>query len=131
MQCFVSGRRTGKTTQLIKLSHDTGIPIVTRNAAMANCIERQALRMGVAIPKPIVNRVSGWREPPVAKCESVLVDEAGGILEDMLGTRVVAVAINGDAVRIANPAMPDFEQMGLADLLREWRKASKQKGGRR
>ena len=132
MQCFVSGRATGKTTQLIKLSHDTGIPILTRNAEMAKRIEWQACRMGIGIPKPLSNRVSGLcATERSAKPESVLVDEAGGVLEDMLRTRVVAAAINGDALRIANPAIPDLEEMGFIDLLRQWRRARKRKGDKR
>lgn len=53
MQCFVSGRRNGKTTRLIMLSHDTGIPIYTRTAQMAAFVEHQARTLGVTIPKPI------------------------------------------------------------------------------
>lgn len=132
MQCFVSGRGTGKTTQLIKLSHDTDIPILARNAQMAQSIEYQAQRIGIGIPKPVCNQVSGWCVTHTgAKPESVLVDEAGGVLEDVLGTRVIAAAINGDAMRIANPAIPDLEEMGLIDLVRTWRNARKRKGGKR
>lgn len=129
MQCFVSGRATGKTTRLIMLSHDTGIPILTRNAHMAASIELQARRMGIGIPKPLCNQVAGWCVTPKGtKPESVLVDEAGGVLEDALGTRVAAVAINGDALRIANPAIPDLEAMGFLDLFRDCRRARKRKG---
>lgn len=53
MQCFVSGRRNGKTTRLIMLSHDTGIPIYTRTAQMAAFVEHRARTLGVTIPKPI------------------------------------------------------------------------------
>lgn len=131
MQCFVSGRRTGKTTQLIKLSHDTGIPILARNAHMAHHIEWQACRLGIGIPKPICSPVSYLRLIPTGtKPESVLVDEAGGVLEDLLGVKVSAVAINGDALRIANPAIPDLETIGFLDLFRAWRKERKRKGGK-
>lgn len=85
--------------------------------------------MGIGIPKPLCNQVAGWCVTPKGtKPESVLVDEAGGVLEDALGTQVAAVAINGDALRIANPAMPDLEAMGFLDLFRAWRRARKRKG---
>lgn len=126
MQCFVSGRRTGKTTQLIKLSHDTGIPIYTRTEQMARNVAFQADRMGVTIPKPICQRPALIGLRP----SQVIVDEAGGILEDVLGAKVIAASINGDALRIANPAIPNFEEIGFIDLFRKWRKARKRKGGK-
>lgn len=42
MQLFVGARRTGKTWQLICLSHETGFPILARNQHAAKEIERQA-----------------------------------------------------------------------------------------
>lgn len=121
MQCFVSGRRTGKTTRLIMLSHDTGIPIYTRTAQMAAFVEHQARTLGVTIPKPIC------RTPKLIGLRSskVIVDEAGGVLEDVLGAKVVAASIDGEAL---NPAIPDLEAMGFLDLLRAWRRARKRKG---
>lgn len=121
MQCFVSGRRTGKTTRLIMLSHDTGIPIYTRTAQMAAFVEHQARTLGVTIPKPI------YRTPKLIglRPSKVIVDEAGGVLEDVLGAKVVAASIDGEAL---NPAIPDLEAMGFLDLLRAWRRARKRKG---
>lgn len=121
MQCFVSGRRTGKTTRLIMLSHDTGIPIYTRNAQMAASVEHQARTLGVTIPKPIC-----WTPKLIGlRPSKVIVDEAGGVLEDVLGAKVVAASIDGEAL---NPAIPDLEAMGFLDLLRAWRRARKRKG---
>lgn len=121
MQCFVSGRRTGKTTRLIMLSHDTGIPIYTRTAQMAAFVEHQARTLGVTIPKSICRtpKLIGLRP------SKVIVDEAGGVLEDVLGAKVVAASIDGEAL---NPAIPDLEAMGFLDLLRAWRRARKRKG---
>lgn len=121
MQCFVSGRSTGKTTRLIMLSHDTGIPIYTRTAQMAAFVEHQARTLGVTIPKPICRtpKLIGLRP------SKVIVDEAGGVLEDVLGAKVVAASIDGEAL---NPAIPDLEAMGFLDLLRAWRRARKRKG---
>lgn len=121
MQCFVSGRRTGKTTLLIMLSHDTGIPIYTRTAQMAAFVEHQARTLGVTIPKPVCNPQKLLGQRP----SQVIVDEAGGVLEDVLGAKVVAASIDGVAL---NPAMPDLEAMGFLDLCRAWRRARKRKG---
>lgn len=121
MQCFVSGRRTGKTTRLIMLSHDTGIPIYTRTAQMAAFVEHQARTLGVTIPKPICKPQKLLGQRP----SQVIVDEAGGVLEDVLCAKVVAVSIDGVAL---NPAIPDLEAMGFLDLFRAWRRARKRKG---
>lgn len=104
MQCFVGGRRTGKTRQLICLSHDTGYPIITRNKQMADAIEHQAMSMGKFIPKPICYKN---REMLIGSLRDrkVLVDEAGDILEEILGVHIVAAAINGEALQLANPAL--------------------------
>lgn len=50
---------------------------------------------------------------------------ASGVLEDVLGAKVVAASIDGEAL---NPAIPDLEAMGFLDLLRAWRRARKRKG---
>lgn len=125
MQCYVGGRRTGKTTSLIRLSHDTGFPIVCRTQEMAWAIEWQALRMGTEIPVPICYKnqavaVGALRE------RRVLVDEAQGVLSEMLGRDVVAASIDGEALRLANPAIGS---MKFLDLLRLWRSERKERNG--
>lgn len=126
MQCYVGGRRSGKTQHLINLSHDAGIPIVTRSVQMAKVIEHQALKMGKPIPKPVCY---ASREMLVGApmMRNILVDEAGGILDDVLGVHVVAAAIDGEALRLANPALGNLESMGLFELLRTWRKEKRGK----
>lgn len=126
MQCYIGGRRSGKTQHLINLSHDTGIPIVTRSEKMARAIEYQATRIGKPVPRPLCYRS---REMLIGSPlrRNVLVDEAGGILEDMLGVRVVAASIDGEALRLANPALSNFESMGLFELLHTWSKERRTK----
>lgn len=104
MQCFIGGRRFGKTHQLICLSHDTGYPIVTRSAEMVKAIEYQATKMGKSIPEPICYTS---REMLVGAPlrRNVLIDEVGGILEEILGVHIVAAAIDGEALQLANPAI--------------------------
>ena len=127
MQCFVGGRRSGKTMHLINLSHDTGYPIVTRSKQAAKAIEQQAMRIGKPIPEPISY---GSREMLIGAPlrRNVLVDEAGGVLEDMLGVHIAAVSIDGDALSLANPAIPhEIESMGLLELVKTWRTQRKGK----
>lgn len=126
MQCFVGGRRTGKTWQLICLSHDTGYPIVARSKQMAHAIEHQAMSMGKSIPRVVVNQTAGFT-PNLTHNQPVLVDEAQGVLSDVLGAQVVAASIDGEALKLANPALGGLEEMGLIELLRTWRKEKKGK----
>lgn len=54
MTKYVIGKRcSGKTTELIKHSNETGAVIVTDTAAMADCIRDQAIYMHINIPKPM------------------------------------------------------------------------------
>lgn len=124
MQCYVGGRRSGKTRHLINLSHETGITIVTRTNDMAKQIEYDAMRIGKPIPRPIciANRA---RLIGTLNGRNVLVDEAGGILEDILCVHIVAASIDGEALKLANPALANLESMGLFELLRTWRKERK------
>lgn len=126
MQVYVGGRASGKTHHLINLSHDTGIPIVVRSARMSDEIRWQSVKMGKVIPKPICYRD---REAMAyaSQLGYVLVDEAGAILNDVMGARVVAAAIDGEALRLANPALGNLESMGLLELLRAWREGKKGK----
>lgn len=125
MQCFVGGRRTGKTQHLINISHDTGFPIVTATVEMAHSIERQALRMGVPIPVPYCYKSPAARI--AMKHERVLIDEAQTVLDSIFETHVVAASIYGEAIAAANPALCNLESMGRFELLRTWRKEKKGK----
>lgn len=125
MQCYVGGRRTGKTQHLINLSHDTGFPIVTATVEMAHSIERQALKMGKSIPVPYCYKSPAARV--AMKYEHVLIDEAQTVLDSVFETHVVAASICGEALANANPALGNLEEMGLLDLLHAWRKAKKGK----
>ena len=55
---FIIGKRqSGKTTELIKRSAETGAVIVVANMAQADCIHRDAKTMGFDISKPISIKV--------------------------------------------------------------------------
>lgn len=51
---IVGSRQSGKTQALIELSAQTRIPILVPTSLMRDCIELQAKRRGVSIPKPQV-----------------------------------------------------------------------------
>lgn len=92
--CIVGQRQSGKTTQLIKLSEETGIPIITSNVIMRDFIKDMAKREGYDIPAPLVlrdvsrlpRRQSGYMPQPV------LVDDVHKFF-DRYGLRPVVMTL--------------------------------------
>jgi hypothetical protein len=96
MECLIDGRRTGKTTWLIKRSLATGEPIVTVNAEMANFIKHQASNMGLKVPQ--VMSVHDFLMQDRHRFEKVLFDEMGMFVEGEIGAVVDAATVCGTAV---------------------------------
>ena len=90
------GRNCGKTTELIKISAETGYPIVCVSKAIAHVISSQAHDLGFKIPFPIT-----FRELPLksSKYKAVLVDEIEHLLEELIG-RVVYVGATSAEMKI-------------------------------
>lgn len=88
-------RNTGKTTELIKRSAETGAYIVVYTGYMANCIELQAKDMGYEIPKPIglkhlTNLMNSDNKDDREKRidilrKGILVDEFQLMIDDLFG----------------------------------------------
>ncbi len=100
MICIVGQRQAGKTTELIKLSAETGYPIVTSYYFQVDEIERRARQLGLDIPKPI-----GLRDPDLLKVvlskrgkSGILVDDAVSMLEHLFMCDIAAVSINGSVI---------------------------------
>lgn len=100
MICIVGQRQAGKTTELIKLSAETGYPIATPCIYQVDAIERRARQLGLEIPKPI-----GSGDPDLLKVviskrgqSGILVDEAGSMLERLFMCDIAAVSINGSVI---------------------------------
>ena len=70
---IIGERCSGKTTELIKRSHETGSYIVVANKVMATCIFQNALSMGLQIPFPITIRE--YLSSGSYRHNSVLIDE--------------------------------------------------------
>ena len=58
MQFIVGPRCSGKTTSLIQMSADTGVPIIAPTMTMANYIKQMAKEYELDIPEPTsINKV--------------------------------------------------------------------------
>lgn len=97
------GRASGKTTYLLKMSADTGIPILTTNYWRLRWYEEYAKSLGLKIPKPILwkNRKLGL-EPD----SKVFIDNGEEILNHILrfnsGVVCEAMVINSPIMHITN-----------------------------
>lgn len=109
MICIVGTRRSGKSSALIKVSEQTGLPIVTENAHVAHAVQRQALRMGADIPKPYARP---FATKSIGLRGRVLVDEAQMILEEHIGLPVEVCTFDASSF--------DFSNMSLIEILAAW-----------
>ena len=84
-------RNWGKTTELIRQSAQTGYPIVTPTT-QALVYHRKAEEMGS--PVPVVLTAEELKKSDYKR---VYVDEAGYLLEQLLGVEIEAFTISGDS----------------------------------
>lgn len=114
MNCIVGRRGNGKTAELIKLSAKTGYTILAVNRMSARNIAMQACKMNAEIPKPMsLMDVQDRHETRLLK--GVLVDEAGTVLSNLIGTHVVCATFNGEAYN------PSLKGLGLIQKLRAFK----------
>ena len=98
LSLIIDGRRTGKTTKLIKKAHDENLQIITNSEMSAKTVELSAKELGYIIKQPISfskfknNKKYGM---PIEDYENgVLIDEAMPILEKMLGIKINGATIS-------------------------------------
>lgn len=102
MKQIIRGRVTGKTTEAIKLSAETGSYIVVANRDQVDIIAKTAKELGISIPYPMtaeeVTRLNGSLRR--INRNGVIVDEALYVLQKLLKVKVDAVTIstNEDAI---------------------------------
>lgn len=84
MKKIISGRHTGKTEKLIRLSAESNTPIVTKDIDTTVRIMKKAEQLGLNIPHPVSigtimdERVKGHQ------ISSVIIDDAEYVLAAML-----------------------------------------------
>lgn len=105
MKKIISGRQTGKTEKLIRLSAETKTPIVTKDLNTAMNIMKKAKKLELDIPRPIdINsimdeRVNGYQLPT-----GIIVDDAEYVLSTILSKFKVGPI---DAISICNNDIGD------------------------
>ena len=87
---ILSGRNTGKTTEMIVRSHMENVPIVTFNSKEAERIEKMAKDLGFSIPQPVTfqNLSDPWHTG-LWTTREILVDELIAGFQNHFGVKVV------------------------------------------
>lgn len=97
------GRASGKTTYLLKMSADTGIPILTTNYWQLRWCKEYAKELGLKIPEPILWKNRKLELKPDSK---VLIDNGEEILNHILrintGVTCEAMVIDSPVMHITN-----------------------------
>ena len=89
MQILRMDRGKGKTTELIKLSAQTGIPIVCATVQQVDTILAKAECMGLVIVKPIpVNKIKDY------EVSEVYVDDMEYVLSTLLNSEVELATVS-------------------------------------
>lgn len=102
MKKAISGRQTGKTEKLIKLSAEKQIPILVTSIAAVRQLQERAKKMELSIPEPISvsQLMSNAYINNISEIPNIIVDDAEFVLREILSTRKVrsveAIAICTD-----------------------------------
>ena len=94
MRLIIQPRGSGKTTDLIKRSAETGYRIITATVRQVEYIEHLAIEMNLEIPEPVpikhyLNFMRG-----IKKDEAVLIDNLDFVLSTMLETKIDTVTMS-------------------------------------
>lgn len=123
MICIVGTRGSGKTTELLKFSAETGIPVAVHDSMRATSIRMLTDKLDIDAPDPVVihSGIYGGRPSTslAMKCGKdglapVLVDGLESFFGAM-GLRADVVTVNADALNIdfelaakANPSLLNY-----------------------
>lgn len=107
---IVGSRGSGKSTELIKMSAETGLYILTGTKSQAEYLFNQARELGLNIPFPVTweDYVKGRLQGTYIQKDGVLIDEASHILSRALqGIPIKAVTWTKAGFRDLDEENPD------------------------
>lgn len=96
MKVIVRPRQMGKTTELIRMSNETGHVIVVPFQKFVERVERLAIKHDIPIKKPMT--IAKLKECQDDTIKGVLIDNADYILRDLIGAgryEIKAITIDG------------------------------------
>lgn len=125
MTVKIQGRRTGKTTELIRYSNRTGFPIVTSTIQRANMIKYMAKRLQLNIPEPVTFRsMSKYPAMHGRTDRRVLVDDLDSVIAELFRSAgvvpVMAVtSVEGVELEIQSELYEEFERRADGFVMRK------------
>ena len=95
MKVITGNRRSGKTRQIIRMSHEMKVYILVANKQQAQAVASTAMSMGLQIPYPItIHELESLSDTSVIRRKGVLVDESLYLLEQVLGVRILGASVS-------------------------------------
>lgn len=102
LKLVTGGRRSGKTSELIRIAHEEGLYILAADRHRADCIFKQAREMGLDIlypvtPKETIRAFTGYRSyrnPYKIGVGKIIVDDVQDVLSHILEIEVRAMSVN-------------------------------------
>lgn len=89
---IIKPRGTGKSTDLLKISHDTGKCLLVANRIIAENHMENARRLNLQIPYPItVHEFLNHGVSRTVKEEGLLIDDVDMVLRHLLNSNIYAV----------------------------------------
>lgn len=94
MKLIIKPRYSGKTTELIKISAETGVPILVGNRQQAKYIKRMADDLSLWITDPYI--ISELKNGDRISPHKILVDDVEYILQQLIGAEITAMTISNN-----------------------------------
>ena len=97
MKKIIKGRAKGKTTDLIKMSHDTNTYILVNNRARQKSLFAQAREMNIDIPYPVTIEDYMRTRFQGSFIKSILIDDADDVLQAIFSrVHIDAITLSKD-----------------------------------
>lgn len=103
MRIIAKGIQTGKTTELIKRSAETGFPIVCRHRLAANRILDLAKNLGLSIPAPYTYAELTAAAVLINPGRPVLIDDAEELLKCFCPVPIDTISILVQSIDAGEP----------------------------
>lgn len=133
-EIIIGERRSGKTTELIKMSAETGAYIVVGSGPQRDAVKEQAKRMGYEIPD--VLRVSQFTNQDIRtryadiNMKGILIDEIGMLFEFLrcfVGIPIKAVTLTDHVdINVRRLEKPKIDIYKVNDAVRTLKEACRQ-----
>lgn len=119
MIIYANSRKSGKTTEAIKLAASTHSVLVVANREMAHFVERQAEKMNYPVQAVSAEDFFNPRNRYGREKVSVVIDELDIVLRNLFKCEVIMATTTGCKLTINENEQPDSKTGNPTDDIRE------------